>query len=93
VPARIALPADRLRFKEVLYNLLSNAVKFTHAGGRIRVEAAVEDSVAEISASDTGVGIPAAEQEPVFDKFYRAGSTTRGLKEGTGLGLAIPGNW
>jgi PAS domain S-box-containing protein len=89
VPARIALYADRVRFKEVLYNLLSNAVKFTHEGGRILVEAAIEDSLAEISVSDTGVGIPAAEQAPVFDKFYQAGSTTRGLKEGTGLGLAI----
>jgi PAS domain S-box-containing protein len=89
VPARIALHADRVRFKEVLYNLLSNAVKFTHEGGRILVEAAIEDSIAEISVSDTGVGIPAAEQAPVFDKFYQAGSTTRGLKEGTGLGLAI----
>jgi PAS domain S-box-containing protein len=89
VPGRIALNADRLRFKEVLYNLLSNAVKFTHEGGRIRVEAAIEDSVAEISVIDTGVGIPEAEQAPVFDKFYQAGSTTRGIKEGTGLGLAI----
>jgi signal transduction histidine kinase len=89
VPQRIALHADRVRFKEVLYNLLSNAVKFTHEGGRIQVEAAIEDSVAEISVSDTGVGIPAAEHGPVFDKFYQAGSTTRGLKEGTGLGLAI----
>jgi len=89
VPARIALHADRLRFKEVLYNLLSNAVKFTHEGGRILVEAAIQDGVAEISVSDTGVGIPAAEQAPVFDKFYQAGSTTRGIKEGTGLGLAI----
>jgi PAS domain S-box-containing protein len=89
VPARVALYADRVRFKEVLYNLLSNAVKFTHEGGRILVEAAIEDGVAEISVSDTGVGIPAAEHAPVFDKFYQAGSTTRGLKEGTGLGLAI----
>jgi PAS domain S-box-containing protein len=88
-PDQIALHADRLRFKEVLYNLLSNAVKFTHEGGQIRVEAALEDGVAEISVSDTGVGIPVAEQAPVFDKFYQAGSTTRGLKEGTGLGLAI----
>jgi signal transduction histidine kinase len=89
VPAQIALRADRVRFKEVLYNLLSNAVKFTHEGGRIKVEAAIEGGVAEISVSDTGVGIPAAEQGPVFDKFYQAGWTTRGLKEGTGLGLAI----
>lgn len=89
VPERIALHADRVRFKEVLYNLLSNAVKFTHEGGHIQVEAAIEESVAEIAVSDTGVGIPAAEQGPVFDKFYQAGSTTRGLKEGTGLGLAI----
>jgi PAS domain S-box-containing protein len=89
VPARVALYADRVRFKEVLYNLLSNAVKFTHEGGRILIEAAIEDGVAEISVSDTGVGIPAAEHAPVFDKFYQAGSTTRGLKEGTGLGLAI----
>ena len=89
VPAAVALHADHTRFKEVLYNLLSNAVKFTHEGGRIRVEAAVADGAAEISVSDTGVGIPLEEQESVFDKFYQAGSTTRGLKEGTGLGLAI----
>jgi PAS domain S-box-containing protein len=85
----IALHADRLRFKEVLYNLLSNAVKFTHAGGRIRVETAIKDGVAEISVSDTGVGIPLDEQASVFAKFYQAGSTARGLREGTGLGLAI----
>ncbi len=89
VPAGIALRADRLRFKEVLYNLLSNAVKFTREGGRILINARVEDGVGQISVSDTGVGIPETEQTSVFDKFYQAGSTTRGLKEGTGLGLAI----
>jgi two-component system, sporulation sensor kinase E len=44
VPERIALHADRVRFKEVLYNLLSNAVKFTHEGGHIQVEAAIEEA-------------------------------------------------
>jgi two-component system, sensor histidine kinase ChiS len=53
-----------VRLQEVLYNLLSSAMKFTH-GGRIHVEAAIEDSVAQISVTDTGVGIPAPEQEPV----------------------------
>jgi PAS domain S-box-containing protein len=85
----IALCADRVRFKEVLYNLLSNAVKFTPGGGRIRVEGALRDKAVEISVIDTGVGIPALEQGAVFDKFHQVGATVRGLKEGTGLGLAI----
>jgi signal transduction histidine kinase len=45
-----------------------------HADRRIQVQAAIEDSVAEISVTGAGVGIPAAEQEPVFDRFYQAGS-------------------
>lgn len=89
VPVDVPIEADRVRFKEVLFNLLSNAVKFTHEGGRIRVDATVQEGQAEIVVSDTGVGIPEAEQAAVFEKFYQAGSTTRGLKEGTGLGLAI----
>jgi signal transduction histidine kinase len=84
----IALRADRVRFKEVLYNLLSNAVKFTPEG-RIRVEGALREKAVEISVIDTGVGIPALEQAAVFDKFHQVGATVRGLKEGTGLGLAI----
>jgi PAS domain S-box-containing protein len=85
----IALRADRVRFKEVLYNLLSNAVKFTPQEGRVRVEGSVRDKAVEISVIDTGVGIPAVEQGAVFDKFHQVGATARGLKEGTGLGLAI----
>lgn len=85
----IALRADRVRFKEVLYNLLSNAVKFTPEGGSVRVEGSMRDKAVEISVIDTGVGIPAVEQGAVFDKFHQVGATPRGLKEGTGLGLAI----
>jgi signal transduction histidine kinase len=42
-----------------------------------------------MSVSDTGIGIPAAQHEAVFDKFYQVGATTKGVREGTGLGLAI----
>jgi len=89
IPAEIRLLADRVRFKEVLFNLLSNAIKFTREGGAISLEFTAIGSMAEISVTDTGVGISAEEQALVFDKFYQAGSTTIGLKEGTGLGLAI----
>ncbi len=81
--------ADPLRIKQILLNLLSNAVKFTPAGGRIEITARQAGSFAEISVSDTGVGIPAQEQEAIFEIFHQAGVTTKGVREGTGLGLAI----
>jgi PAS domain S-box-containing protein len=81
--------ADRIRFKQILVNLLGNAVKFTPEGGRIWVEAAARRGRLTVSVSDTGLGIPAEEQEAIFDAFHQAGATTRGIKEGTGLGLAI----
>jgi CheY-like chemotaxis protein/anti-sigma regulatory factor (Ser/Thr protein kinase) len=89
VPDGILVHADQIRFKEILYNLLSNAVKFTPDGGRIRIDAALEDQMVAISVIDTGMGIPSEEHESVFDKFYQVGATTKGVREGTGLGLAI----
>lgn len=84
-----AVEADRLRIKQILVNLLSNAIKFTPEGGRIRLEARVQESVVVVSVNDNGVGIPFEEHESIFDKFHQVGSTTKGVREGTGLGLAI----
>jgi signal transduction histidine kinase len=80
--------ADERKVKQVLLNLLSNALKFTPEGGRIDVRAKVEDSVAEISVSDTGVGIAPEDQETVFEEFRQVGTAAKKV-EGTGLGLAI----
>jgi len=84
----VAVIADRLRFKQILHNLLSNGVKFTPDGGKVRVEAAPRDRFAEISVSDTGIGIPEDQHRAVFDKFYQVRSATKD-GGGTGLGLAI----
>lgn len=81
--------ADPLRVKEMLYNLLSNAVKFTPEGGKVWIECGEEAGFVRVTVGDTGVGIPAEEQENIFDKFYQVGNTTRGVREGTGLGLSI----
>jgi PAS domain S-box-containing protein len=83
------LYADRVRVKEMLYNLLSNAVKFTTDGGTVWLESRVNDGFLEITVADTGMGIPTEEQAAIFDKFYQASSTTKGVREGTGLGLPI----
>ena len=84
-----AVEADRLRIKQVLVNLLSNAIKFTPEGGRIGVDARVQDAFVIVSVRDTGIGIPGHEHDSIFEKFHQVGATTKGVREGTGLGLAI----
>jgi GAF domain-containing protein len=83
-----SIRADERKVKQVLLNLLSNALKFTPEGGKIDVRAAVNDGVAEISVTDTGVGIAPEEQEAVFEEFRQVGTASTKV-EGTGLGLAI----
>jgi CheY-like chemotaxis protein len=85
----LMLEADRLRFKEILYNLLSNAIKFTPSGGRVWIESSIVERSVCILIGDTGIGISAEDQQPIFESFRQASATTKGVREGTGLGLAI----
>jgi signal transduction histidine kinase len=80
--------ADERKVKQVLLNLLSNALKFTPEGGRVDVRAMIEDGTAEISVTDTGVGIAPEDQGAVFEEFRQVGTAARKV-EGTGLGLAL----
>jgi signal transduction histidine kinase len=81
--------ADPSRMSQLLGNLLSDAVKFTAPGGRVEVRAGEIDGQAIVTVSDTGIGIPAADRERVFERFYRTAGATRQAAPGTGLGLAI----
>ncbi len=89
VQPHLVLRADRLRFKQIVLNLLSNAVKFTPAGGRIGLDSSWYRKQIAITVWDTGIGIAPEHSRAVFDVFYQAGATTKGVREGTGLGLAI----
>ncbi len=82
---------DRLRARQILVNLLSNAIKFTPDDGRVGVEVGLgADGLIDITVWDTGIGIPADEQERVFDPFYQVEKNILSREtEGTGLGLAI----
>ncbi|HTR59818.1 MAG TPA: histidine kinase dimerization/phospho-acceptor domain-containing protein, partial [Casimicrobiaceae bacterium] len=75
--------ADERKVKQVLLNLLSNALKFTPEGGQIDVRAALRDRAAEISVTDTGVGIAPEDQEAVFEEFRQVGMASKKV-EGTG---------
>jgi PAS domain S-box-containing protein len=84
--------ADKNHLIQMLTNLVGNALKYTPQGGEVWVGAreAGTDSrpMLEIAIGDTGVGIPADEQEKIFERFYRGSNNTPG-STGTGLGLAI----
>jgi signal transduction histidine kinase len=79
---------DELKFKQIVLNLLSNAIKFTPEGGRVRVAATLLNGVAQVSVSDSGIGIAAADQEAIFEAFRQAGGEAK-KREGTGLGLTL----
>jgi signal transduction histidine kinase len=81
--------ADERKVKQILLNLLSNAMKFTPDGGEIRVVATDNAEGIEVSVSDTGVGISAADQAAIFDEFNQGNTDHTKHKEGTGLGLAL----
>jgi signal transduction histidine kinase len=87
-PADIgAIEADERRLKQALFNLISNAIKFTPSGGSIRLEAEREGGDVVLSVSDTGLGIPTADQVRVFEKFERGDPTL--TQTGAGLGLSL----
>ena len=82
------LRLDAVLFEQVLFNLLDNAAKYSSAGSRIDIRASRDGELVEIEVVDEGPGIPPADFERIFDKFYRVHAQDR-RRAGTGLGLAI----
>jgi signal transduction histidine kinase len=101
----LVVSGDALRLGQACDNLVSNAVKFTPSGGRVtlalRSAWRTEDGemcadprpgavpVAQLSVSDTGIGIPSGEQGKLFTRFFRASTAQRSAVAGVGLGLSI----
>jgi len=84
----LVVRADSVRIKQVLMNLLGNAIKFTPKGGNIEVRAHLAGGRVRVEVRDDGPGIPPAEQQRIFEAFYRLHESGK-KTEGTGLGLAI----
>ncbi|MEP0760636.1 response regulator [Trichocoleus sp. DQ-A2] len=86
------VPGDPNRLQQVVWNLLSNSIKFTSSGGKVQVRLFKDGDRAQISISDTGVGISPDFLPYIFDRFRQADSTTTRRYGGLGLGLAIVHN-
>lgn len=84
-----AVLGDAGLLHDVLQNLLDNAVQYTPAGGRITVSASAGARDASVTVTDTGIGIPLADQERIFERFYRVDAARSREAGGTGLGLSI----
>jgi two-component system, OmpR family, sensor histidine kinase KdpD len=82
------LRLDPVLFEQALFNLLDNAAKYAPAGSEIRLEARREGGLVQLRILDQGDGIPPADLERIFDKFYRVQAADK-RRAGTGLGLAI----
>jgi heavy metal sensor kinase len=91
VQGALSCVGDRMVLRQALLNLVDNAIKYSPAGGRITVRVSSPASgTAVLDVSDTGPGIPAEQQQRVFDRFYRVDSArSRENGGGTGLGLSI----
>ncbi len=83
------LMADATRLAQVLVNLLNNAARYTPAGGRIAVEAVVEEREVRVSVSDTGIGIPPEHLSGIFEMFSQVTPAVSRSGGGLGIGLAL----
>jgi PAS domain S-box-containing protein len=83
------LAFDPTRIAQLLGNLLSNALKFTPDGGKVEVRLGTEGDQAVLSVADTGIGIPVADRDRIFERFFRTAIAKRQAIQGTGLGLTI----
>lgn len=83
------IQGDEARLRRVFDNLLSNAIKYSPDGGMIEVGGYVSNSAVTAYVRDQGVGISPADQEHIFDRFYRVDGALSRKTQGTGLGLYL----
>jgi signal transduction histidine kinase len=81
--------ANVTRLQQVIHNLVANAIKYTPDEGVVTVQISPYQDEIRIQVIDTGLGIPAADQPHIFEKFYRVKGDHVASIKGTGLGLAI----
>ncbi|BBO83331.1 two-component sensor histidine kinase [Desulfosarcina ovata subsp. sediminis] len=85
----VILYADRSNILRLLNNLMENAIKFTPEGGRVRLRTQCSREEVVLRVEDNGPGVPPAERENIFHRFYQINAARSGRGRGTGLGLHI----
>ncbi|MCJ8292272.1 MAG: response regulator [Crocinitomicaceae bacterium] len=90
---RLNMDYDEQKIQAIVYNLLSNAIKFTDKDGSIVCHLSEiegnQENVFQLKIKDSGIGIEANELNKVFDRFYQANNSQKGINTGSGIGLAL----
>jgi signal transduction histidine kinase len=89
IPEETTVRGEAQGVRQILSNLLDNALKYTPAGGQVRISAREEAGHVLVEVADTGIGIPAADRDRIFERFYRVDKDRSRDLGGTGLGLSI----
>jgi len=89
IPEDLVVPADPGAVRQMLLNLLDNAVKYGPAGQEVRISATHENGVARLWVTDGGPGIPRADRERVWERFWRLERDRGSSIAGSGIGLAV----
>jgi signal transduction histidine kinase len=88
-PQLPSIDADQALVQQALYNLVDNAVKFTDSGGEVIIRIQTTENRVTYIVEDNGIGISPADQQNLFEKFFRASTKNELEIGGSGLGLAI----
>jgi signal transduction histidine kinase len=88
-PSTLTIEGDEERLRQVVSNLVANAIRHSPRGGRVQLHAAGGGEHVRLEVADEGPGIPAADAERVFERFYRSDAARSAAEGGSGLGLAI----
>jgi len=84
-----AILGDRDQLTMAIHNLIENAINYSPAETKVAVSTSIQDEIISISVADQGIGIPEAEVERIFERFYRVDPARSRETGGTGLGLSI----
>lgn len=87
--AECEIRGNRDMIKELIENLSQNAIRYNNPGGKVMISITKKDGRALLTVKDNGIGIPASEQQRIFERFYRVDKSRSKETGGTGLGLAI----
>ena len=75
--------------KELIENLVQNAIRYNNPEGKVMITVEKREDRTILMVKDNGIGIPASEQQRIFERFYRVDKSRSKATGGTGLGLAI----